>query len=160
MDVETGKIDLEEFRNGFDRAVQIDLVQHDVQHAAALQARAVAMVLEMHRDGDRHARARLEPEEIDMHRAVGHGIDLDMARDDAGLLAVELKHEQAREHAAGAVHLHKAALVELHVLRVALAAIDDAGDHPLLAGAIGCALARFGARLGAQVLHLTHGGIP
>src|SRR5262249_22844746 len=69
-------------------------------------------------------------------------------------------HEKLREHAAGRVDLRETPLVDLHVLGLGFAAVDDPGDHALLAQPEGVALARVGARFGAQFLHLAHGGIP
>ena len=80
----------------------------------------------MHGNGDGDVRALFQPQEIDMDRPVGDRIDLDLARDDAGFLAADVEHIERREHGAGGVVLGEAALLDLHGLGLARAAIDDA----------------------------------
>ena len=50
-DFETGKMENKLRRNVVGRAQNLDFVAHDVQNAAAFQARAFAFALERHRHG-------------------------------------------------------------------------------------------------------------
>ncbi len=133
---------------------------HDVDHAAELQAGRIFLAAEAHRDRDAHARAGLQPQEVDVDRPVGHRIDLDRARQNARLLAADVEHHQRLEQGALVVDLAKGALIHLNVLRLAFPAIHDAGNLALEAGLIGGTFAPCGPRLGGEVDHLTHGGIP
>ncbi len=142
------------------RAIDLDLVPDDVDHAAELQARRIFLAVKANGDGDTHARAGLEPHEIDMDRPVGDGIELDGARQDAHLLAADVQVDQRLEHGAGVIQLAENALVDLHGLGLALPAIDDAGNLALAAHLIGRAFAQLGARFGGEVDHFTHGGNP
>ena len=113
--------------------------------------------LKTHGNGDGHARAFLQPHEIDMNGPVGYRIDLDIARQNALLLAADFEHDERRVQAPGGVELLEAPQFHLHRLGFALAAIEDARDEALLPQLIGGAFALFLARLGAQLLDGTHG---
>ena len=159
-DFQAVQVALDIVGNVVGRAEHLDLMPDDVDHAAELQARRIFLAAEADRNRDPHARAGLEPHEIDMDRTVGDRIDLDGAGQDPHLLAADVQHHQGLEHGARVVQLAEGALVDLHGLGIAFSAIDNAGNLALAAHLIGRALAPRGARFGGEFEHLTHGGIP
>ncbi|MEI9990927.1 MAG: hypothetical protein WDM86_12885 [Rhizomicrobium sp.] len=156
MDVQAGEVDDDLFGDALGRAHQLDLVAHDVQHAALLEAGGVALVAELHRNGEPHLGAFAEPHEIDMHRAVGHRIDLHLTRDHARLGAGDVEHDERGREAAGLEGALQRAVVDRDVLGRRVAAIDHRGHEALLAGLEGRSLAGAAARLGDEFLGLAH----
>ncbi len=73
-DILAGEIDGDEFRDRVGRAVQLDFVTHDVQHAAALDTGRLLFIDEVDRNIDVHFRVLADAQEIDMHREVPDGI--------------------------------------------------------------------------------------
>ena len=92
-DLEAGQVDLEILRDGVGLGAHRDLVQHDVEHAAALDAGRRRFVPEV--DRHLHGDDRLGPDaqEVEMERLVRHRVDLHVARQDlvARALDVDLK---------------------------------------------------------------------
>ena len=76
VDVQPGDIDLDGVGNVVGRADQLDLVAHDVEHAALLQAGRFALALEVHRNFQAHRGAFGQAHEIDMHGTVADRIEL------------------------------------------------------------------------------------
>ena len=127
-DVQLLHIDHDGMRDIAGRAVHFDVVAHDVQHAAALDAGRQAFVREV--DGHMHAHPRCvgDAHEIRMDRAIGHGIELHVARQHPVGVAADLEVEQRGV---------EALLVELAVdfpriegdqHGALLVAVDNAGD--------------------------------
>ena len=160
VNIESREIALDEFGNVFDRAEQFDVMPHDVDHAAALQARRTLLSPEAHGNGEHDLGAFRQPHEIDMHRPVGNRVELHVARDHAGALSVQRQHERGGEESAGADMPLKLALGDGDGGRRRIAAIHDAGDQPLLADPESGAFAGLRARFDAQFLGFTHGRIP
>ena len=75
------------------RADHVHLMAHDVQHAALLQARRFALALEVHGNFQTHGSAFGQAHEIDMHGAVADRVQLQLAGNDAGLLAGDVQHQ-------------------------------------------------------------------
>src|SRR5262249_50956224 len=88
-DVEAGEVGRDDFRNLLDRADEFDGVAHDVKRAATLEARRFFGVDEFHRNGDADRRARRDALEVDMGQRVLQRIELEAARNDLMLRAVE-----------------------------------------------------------------------
>ncbi len=63
---------------------------HDADRAAALDARRLLGVADVDRNVDADGRAFAEPHEIHVQRQIAHRIELEVARDDAVLGAVDL----------------------------------------------------------------------
>ncbi len=78
-----------------------NIVAHHVEHATALQAGRDQLVQEMHRHVHAHQRVLAEAHEIHMDGEVAHGVELDVARDHAGLGAVQVEHEYGALEMAG-----------------------------------------------------------
>jgi hypothetical protein len=93
-DLEAGEVGFDEFRNLLDRANEFDGVAHDVERAAALDARRFFRVDEFHRNGDAQRRARRDALEVDMRQRVTQRIKLKAARNDLMLGAVEIDVDQ------------------------------------------------------------------
>ena len=74
---------------------------HDVQRAAALDAGGCFLIGEVDRHRDLDDRALAEALEVDMNRKILERIELEIARDDAGLLAVDVEIEHGGQEAAG-----------------------------------------------------------
>ncbi len=91
----------DEFRDRIGRAVELDLVAHDVQHAAALDAGRLVLVDEMHRDVDIDLGVLADAQEVDMQREVLDGIQLIVLRQDLYLLAADVdRGDRGQEPAA------------------------------------------------------------
>jgi hypothetical protein len=99
VDVEAGEVGDDRARDGVGRAAHIDRMAHDVEHAAALDARRGAFIDEMHRNVDRQARAFDDAQEIDMDRTVADRVELEVARDGADLLAIDVDRGKGGEEA-------------------------------------------------------------
>ena len=70
-------------------ADDLDVVAHDVEHAAALQAGRKRIVDEANRNLDADAAVLADAHEVDVDRLILDGIDLQVARDDAAFLAFD-----------------------------------------------------------------------
>ena len=81
-DLEAGQVDLEILGDGGRLGAHGDLVQHDVQHAAALDAGRRRFVLEVDRHLHGDDRVGPDAQEVEMQRLVRHRIDLHVARQD------------------------------------------------------------------------------
>ena len=92
--------------------MHVDGVGDDVDGAAALHARRLVGIDRMHRNGDADHRALAEPHEVDMQRVVAHRIELEVARDHAVLLAVELEVVDRGQEPAGIDPLPQFGVVE------------------------------------------------
>ncbi len=88
-------------RDGVDRHQQLDRVAHDVERAAALEARRGLLVDEVDRHLDPDLLAFGEAQEIDVDRQVLDRVELVVARDGAGLLAVDVDLEHRGQEVAG-----------------------------------------------------------
>jgi hypothetical protein len=99
-DLEAGDVDVDRLRDRVGRAHHLDMVGHEVDRAATLHAGRLVGILDVHRDAHPDGRAFAEPQEIDMDRVVAHRVDLEVARDGAVLLAVDLDVADAGEEAA------------------------------------------------------------
>src|SRR3546814_16733073 len=106
-DLQAGKIDLEVLRNGVSPAGQLDLVAHDVEHAAALDAGALILVDEVHRHLDVDAGGGGDAQKIDVDRLVAHRIELHVARKHALGLAVHLHVDKGGKETALGQQLHR-----------------------------------------------------
>src|SRR5215211_3514164 len=96
-DLEAGHVDVDRGRNRLGRAAHLDRVRHDVDGAAALDARRLVGVDDVDRDLDANLRAFAEPEKIHMDRRVANRIELVVARDHAVLDALDLEIVQSGE---------------------------------------------------------------
>ena len=99
-DLETRDVDVDRFRDRVRRAHHLDVVGDDVDGAAALHAGRLVDVHHVHRDAHADRRTLAEAEEVDMDRIVAHRVDLEVARNGAVLLAVDLDVADADEEAA------------------------------------------------------------
>ena len=66
-------------------ADDLDIVAHDVQDAAALQARRKRLIDEAHRNLDADEAVLADAQEVDVDRLILDRVDLQVARDDAAL---------------------------------------------------------------------------
>src|SRR3546814_6686184 len=106
-DLQAGQIDLDVLRNGVSPAGQLDLVAHDVEHAAALDAGALILVDEVHRHLDVDAGGGGDAQKIDVDRLVAHRIELHVARQHALGLAVHLPVEKGGKETALVQQIHQ-----------------------------------------------------
>ena len=116
----------------------------------------LALALEVHRNFQAHGGAFGQAHEIDMHGAVADRVELQLARDHAGLLAADVQHEQGGEEMAGLDMALQGAGVDATFSGSSLAAIDHGGDQALLARLEGRALAGAVARFHLKFLNLRH----
>ena len=132
-DLEAGQVDLEMLGDGVGRAAHRDLVAHDVEDAAALEARGGGFVQEAHRHLDSDERILADAHEVDMDGEVANGIELHVARDHPRLLAVDVEGEDGALEVTGMELRVDRAVVDGDGLRRCLVAIENAGDAPLAA---------------------------
>src|SRR4029077_5727075 len=89
-DLQTADIGFDVLRNVVDRAFEVERVGDDVDGAAALDPRRGLRGLNAQGNADPDGRAFAEPHEIDMDREVAHRIEVEVARNHAMLLALEI----------------------------------------------------------------------
>ena len=156
-DFETGEIDLEESRHLVVRAGDLDVVAHDVQHAAALEAGRERLVDEAHGHRDADAAVFADAHEIDVDGQVLHGVDLQLARKHAVHFAVDLD----LEHGGGEVALDhlfpQVAIIENDQLGRLAVAVDHSRNLAfttgLACGPLACTRARRGFELAGLLSH-------
>ena len=102
-------------------------VGDDADRAAALDAGRLVGVHDVDRDVDADGRALAEPHEIHMQRQIAHGIELEIAGNDAVLHAVDLDVVNGREKMPGIDALVQIGVVERDRQRRLAVAIDDSG---------------------------------
>jgi hypothetical protein len=133
---------------------------HGVEHAAALEAARILFVDEVdrHRDGDR--RMLGDAEEVDMHGAIRHRMELHVLRQRAGLAAADVDHHDRIHEVAGAQHLDQVLLFDVDRKGFQFLAVHDGGDAALVAQCAGGSLASPITRFGRQRKLLAHGMSP
>ncbi len=89
-DFQTAYIGLDILRNIVDRAFQVDGVGDDVDGAAALHARRAFPADDVQGNADADGGALAEPHEIHMQRKIAHRIEMEVARNHAVLLALQI----------------------------------------------------------------------
>ncbi len=89
-DLQAADVGLDILRDVIDRAFQIDGVGNDVDGAAALDAGRGLRVHDVQGNADADGGAFAEPHEIDMDRKITHRIEMEVARNHAVLLALEI----------------------------------------------------------------------
>src|SRR4249919_769516 len=100
-DLEPADIGFDELRNVIDRALQIDGVGDDVDGTAALHAGCRFRVLDVQGNADADGRAFAEPHEIDVERKIAYRIEMEVARNHAVLLALQIDVVNRGEKPAG-----------------------------------------------------------
>src|SRR4029079_1881446 len=101
IDVEIADVDVDGRGDLVGAHAHRDGVLDDVDRTAALDAGRGFRAPHPHRDVDADGRAFAEPHEVDMHGRVLHRVELEVARDDAMLFAVELDVIDRGEEMAG-----------------------------------------------------------
>ena len=157
-DVELGNIDVDRFRNGVGRAHHLDGVGDDIDRAAALDAGRGLGAEHVHRNFHADGGAFRHAQEVDVHRQVLDGVELEVARDDAVLLAVDVELVERGEEAPGIDALAQLIVLDQHHHRGLVLAVDNARH---VAGVTCCPcgpLAGFRARRRFHLLHGCHVG--
>ena len=85
-------------------------------------------LLHVDRNVDADRRALAQPHEVDMQRQVAHGVELEIARNDAVLHAVHLDVVNGGEEMAGIDALAQIGVIERNRQRRLAVAIDDSGN--------------------------------
>src|SRR5690606_23972242 len=155
-DVAAGEVDHELLGDVVDRAGHLDLVADDVQHAAALEPRTVLLVDEPHGDPQRQRGTLRDAEKIDVYREVANRIELDVAGNDARLLAADVDHVERRQEASALQVPQQRLPRKRDRLRRLAVAVDDTGHEALAPDCAGGPLADLVARLGADFLYFGH----
>src|SRR5690606_17278014 len=96
-----GEVDVDRIRDGVDRHDELDRVAHDVERAAALEAGRSFLVQEVHRHLDVDGGVTRHAQEVDVQGRVLHRVELEVARDGAGLAAVDVDLEHGGQETAG-----------------------------------------------------------
>src|SRR5215467_11694393 len=125
-DLEARDVDVDRFRDRLGRAHHLDMVSDDVDGATTLHAGRLVDILHVYRNAHADGRAFAEPQEVDMDRHVAHRIDLEVARDRAVLLAVDLDVADAGEEAARIDAVLELVVVDRDAERGLVVAVDHA----------------------------------
>src|SRR5262249_43768841 len=128
IDLKPADIDLDAVRDRVGEATHFDGMRNDADCAAALDAGRLIGAAHANRNVDPDGGAFAQPHEIHVQRHVAHGIELEIARDDAVLYAVDLNLMDGGEEAAGIDALAQFGVVERNRQWRLAIAIDDAGD--------------------------------
>ena len=129
-DFQRADIGLDVLRNIVDRAFEIDAVGDDVDGAAALDAGRGFAVRDVQGNADADRRAFTEPHEIDMQREVTHRIEVEVARNHAVLLALEVDVVNRGQEAAGQDALAQFLVVDRNGHGGLVVAVDHSGHSP------------------------------
>src|SRR5690606_21400358 len=122
-----GEIDLDGGGDRIGRNLRLDLVAHDVEQAAALDAGRLLLVEEVNRNLHRHQRVGADAQEVDMDREVADRIELVFLGQNLDLLAADVDRGDGG-HEAAAVNLVVDVLVaQRDGERGLLVAVDDGG---------------------------------
>jgi len=155
-DFDAGDVDGDLVGDAVAVANELKLVAHDVEHAAALQARRTLFVDEddWHRDFD--SRVLADAEEVDVERTVGNGVESYVLRQRPHGLAVDLDHDDRVHEVAGAELASQFLGFDVDGQGFFLAAIDHGGDAAFATQCTGGSLASPFARLGRQGKRIAH----
>src|SRR5690606_26259493 len=126
-DLEPFEIDLEDRRDAVVGAEDLDVVAHDVEHAAALQARRKRVVRKLDRNRDADDAVLADAKEIDVDGVILHGIDLHVAGNDADFLRADGDVEHGRGEVSLDELLPKVVAVNGNDLGGLAVSIDDGG---------------------------------
>ncbi len=140
-DLQPGQVHIEMVGDGVGRAADLDLVAHDIEHAAALQAGRGRLVEEAHRHLDIDQGVLADTQEIDVDGKVAHGIELHAVGDHPHLGAVHVEGEDGALEVPGVELLGDRPIVHGDGLRLMLVAIKDAGNAPVAACGAGATFA-------------------
>ena len=130
VDLQPADIDIDRFRDGIGRAHHLDRVGDDVDGAAALHAGRLIGMHHVHRDAHADLGAFGEPQEIHMHRQIAHRIELEVARDNPVLGALDVEIVDRGEEAARIDAVLELIMVDRDGERGLVVAVDDAGHAP------------------------------
>src|SRR5690606_37835339 len=133
---------------------------HDVERAAALEAGRSFLVQEVHRHLDVDGGVTRHAQEVDVQGRVLHRVELEVARDGAGLAAVDVDLEHGGQETAGEDQALRLVEVERDRLRRFAETVDDCGDTALTANGTGGPLADPLASRGLELLDSGHGFDP
>src|SRR5579883_2355352 len=137
-------------------AVELDLVPHQVDDAAALDARRLLGIDDVDGDRDRNPRARADPHEIDVERPVAHGMELHVARQHALLAAVQLDVQQPCEETGLVDFAVELAGIDGDQHRRLLVAVEHTGHTTVATGGPGGPLSGPVPRLSAEGNQFSH----
>ncbi len=141
-------------------ADDLDVVAHDVEHAAALQAGRKLIVDEANRNLNADAAVLADAHEVDVDRLILDGIDLQVARDDAAFLAFDDNLDDGRGEVALEHLLPEVVVVEGDGLGRLAVTVDDSWNFSFTTSLACGPLAGTWARRGLQLDRLlSHGWI-
>src|SRR5262249_21296319 len=126
IDLETRDIDIDRFRDVLGRAHHLDRVSDGVNRAAAFDARRLVGVDHVDRNPHPDLRAFPQPQEIHVHGQVLYRVELEVARDDPLLAAIDVELIDAGEKAAGIDALLEIGVINRNVERRLAVAVDNA----------------------------------
>src|ERR1700682_2475394 len=129
-DLQTADVGLDILRNVIDRAFQIDGVGDDVDGAAALHAGCGFRILDAQGNADANGGAFAEPHEIDMEWKIARRIEMEVTRNHAVLLALEIDVVNRGEKPAGQDALAQFGIVDRYGYGGLVVAIDHSGHSP------------------------------
>ena len=129
-DLKTADIGIDILRNIIDRAFQIEGMGDDVDRAAALDAGRRIRPLDVQGNADADSGAFAESHEVDMNRKIAHGIEMEVARNHAVLLALKIDVVDRGEEPAGQDALAQFDIVDRDRRGGLVVAIDHSGHSP------------------------------
>ena len=158
-DIRTIEIDGDEVGDRVGRAVELHLVAHDVEHAAALDAGRLVFVDEVNRNVDVDFRVLADAQEIHVNRVVVDRVELEVLREHGDLGAADVDGRHGGQEPA-AVDLVVDILVgQSDRQGRLLVAIDDCRHFTVAADCTGGPLTDLFARFGLELVRIVAHGI-
>src|SRR5580704_2719197 len=125
VDLEPAHIDLNGGRNGVGTTAHLNRVGDDADGAAALHTGRLVGVQHVDRNVDADRRALAEPHEVYMQGQIVHGVQLEIAGNDAVLHAIDLNVVYGREKVPGIDAMMQIGVIERDRQRRFVVAVDD-----------------------------------
>src|ERR1700730_18656579 len=129
-DLQAADIGFDILRNVIDRTFEVDGVGDDVDGAAALHAGCGFRALDARGEADTDGGAFAEPHEIHMERKIAHRIEMEVARNHAVLLALDIDVVNRGQEPAGLDAQAQFDVVDRNGHGGLVVAIDHSGNSP------------------------------
>src|SRR5579863_3009358 len=129
-DLKARDVGFDVLRDVVDLALQVDGVRHDVDGAATLHAGRSFGLQDAEGNADADRRAFTKPHEIDVNREITHRIEMEVARNHAVLLALEINVVNRGQEPACENTLAQFAVVDRNGHGGLVVAIDHSGYSP------------------------------
>ena len=154
--VKAGDVDHDVVGDLVSFADQFQLVAHDVEHRAALEAGRLVFIREDHGHRDVHLGIGRQAQEVDMKRAIADRVEGHVLRQGAQRSAAQLDLDHRVEEVASAQLLAQQLFFDVDGHRGLVAAVDHGGGAAFTTKCAGGSLASPLTRLSRQVQRIAH----